>query len=44
MGKLCPQQARLFYAGRIAPHLGSFIQITYGTASGTLHWDNTEIR
>jgi hypothetical protein len=41
---LFPQQASLFYAGRVAPNLGSFIQITYDSASGTLHWDNTEIR
>jgi hypothetical protein len=41
---LFPQQASLFYAGRIAPGLGSFIQITYDSESGNVHWDNTEIR
>ena len=41
---LFPQQASLFYAGRIAPGLGAFIQITYDSASGQTHWDNTEIR
>src|SRR6476620_738221 len=41
---LFPQQASLFYAGRVAPNLGSFIQITYDSASGNVHWDNTEIR
>ena len=41
---LFPQQASLFYAGRIAPNLGSFIQITYDSESGKLHWDNSEIR
>jgi hypothetical protein len=41
---LFPQQASLFYAGRVAPNVGSFIQITYDSASGSLHWDNTEIR
>lgn len=41
---LFPQQASLFYAGRIAPNLGSFIQITYDSVSGSVHWDNTEIR
>ena len=41
---LFPQQASIFYAGRVAPNLGSFIQITYDSASGTVHWDNTEIR
>jgi hypothetical protein len=41
---LFPQQASLFYAGRIAPGLGTFIQITYDSASGVFHLDNTEIR
>jgi hypothetical protein len=41
---LFPQQASLFYAGRIAPGLGAFIQATYDSASGNLHWDNTDIR
>src|SRR5215467_12449182 len=41
---LFPQQASLFYAGRIAPHFGSFIQITYDSASGRFGWDNTDIR
>jgi hypothetical protein len=41
---LFPQQASLFYAGRVAPGLGAFIQITYDSASGNVHWDNTEIR
>src|SRR6267142_1933107 len=31
---LFPQQASLFYAGRIAPNLGAFVQITYDSASG----------
>ncbi|MEO8519934.1 MAG: cytochrome C [Acidobacteriota bacterium] len=41
---LFPQQASLFYAGRIAPHLGSFVQITYDGAAGTVGWDNTDLR
>jgi hypothetical protein len=41
---LFPQQASLFYAGRVAPELGAFIQITYDSASGVVHWDNSEIR
>src|SRR6266705_7100601 len=41
---LFPQQASLFYAGRIAPGVGTFIQITYDSASGVFHLDNTEIR
>jgi hypothetical protein len=41
---LFPQQASLFYAGRIAPNIGAFIQMTYGSDSGTFGWDNTDIR
>lgn len=41
---LFPQQASLFYAGRIAPGLGAFVQITYDSASGSFGWDNTDIR
>jgi hypothetical protein len=39
-----PQQISLFYAGRIAPHVGAFIQMTYGNDSGTFGIDNTDIR
>jgi hypothetical protein len=41
---LFPQQASLFYAGRIAPGLGAFVQITYDPTSGSFGWDNTDIR
>jgi hypothetical protein len=41
---LFPQQASLFYAGRIAPNLGSFIQITYSSDTGSVALDNSEIR
>ena len=41
---LFPQQASLFYAGRIAPGLGAFVQITYSSDSGSFGWDNTDIR
>jgi hypothetical protein len=41
---LFPQQASIFYAGRIAPNLGTFIQITYDPESGALGLDNTELR
>jgi hypothetical protein len=41
---LFPQQASLFYAGRIAPNLGTFIQITYDSESGAFGLDNTELR
>jgi len=39
-----PQQVSLFYAGKIAPHLGAFIQLTYANDSGTISIDNTDIR
>src|SRR5215469_2161708 len=39
-----PQQASLFYAGKIAPHLGAFLQLTYGNDSGTIGIDNTDLR
>lgn len=41
---LFPQQASLFYAGRIAQNIGSFIQITYDSESGAFGLDNSEIR
>lgn len=41
---LFPQQASLFYAGRIAPNVGAFVQMTYDSGSGKFHWDNTELR
>jgi hypothetical protein len=39
-----PQQISLFYAGRIAPQLGGFIQLTYGNDSGVIGIDNVDIR
>jgi hypothetical protein len=39
-----PQQISLFYAGKIAPQLGIFSQLTYSNASGTFGIDNTDIR
>ena len=41
---LFPQQASLFYAGRIAPGLGAFVQITYDSEQNNFHLDNTDIR
>ncbi len=38
-----PQQASLFYAGRIAPGLGAFVQMTYDSQNA-LGMDNTDIR
>jgi hypothetical protein len=39
-----PQQLSLFYAGKIAPHFGGMIQLTYGNDSGTIGIDNTDLR
>ena len=39
-----PQQISLFYAGKIAPGVGGFIQMTYGNDSGTFGIDNTDLR
>jgi len=39
-----PQQISLFYAGKIAPHMGGFIQLTYSNDSGTFGIDNTDLR
>ena len=39
-----PQQFSLFYAGKIAPKLGAFIQLTYEGAADHLGFDNTDIR
>ena len=41
---LFPQQASLFYAGRIAPNLGAFVQMTFDGVEGAFGWDNTDIR
>ena len=39
-----PQQISLFYAGKIAPGVGAFIQLTYGNDSGTIGIDNVDLR
>ena len=39
-----PQAASLFLAGAWAPHVGSFVQVTYDTQSDHFSWDNTDIR
>lgn len=41
---LFPQQASLFYAGRIASKLGAFVQITYEQPDDHFTWDNSDIR
>jgi hypothetical protein len=39
-----PQQVGLFYAGKIAPNFGAFLQVTYSNNSGTISIDNTDLR
>jgi hypothetical protein len=39
-----PQQFSLFYAGKIAPHFGAFIQATYSNDAGTIQIDNSDLR
>ena len=41
---LFPQQASLFYAGRIAPNFGAFVQMTYDGTAAQFGWDNTDFR
>jgi hypothetical protein len=41
---LFPQQLSLFYAGRISPKIGSFIQFTYDGNEDKTTIDNTDIR
>jgi hypothetical protein len=41
---LFPQQASLFYAGKIADNLGAFVQLTYNGAADHFGFDNTDIR
>ena len=37
-------QASLYYAGRIASHVGGFIQVTYDGVARQLHIDNADVR
>ncbi len=41
---LFPQQASIFYAGKIADNLGAFVQLTYDGVGDTFGFDNTDIR
>jgi hypothetical protein len=41
---LFPQQASLFYAGKIADNLGAFMQLTYDGAGDHFGFDNTDVR
>lgn len=39
-----PTQFSLFYAGRISPQMGAFLQVTYDSVSGSFGFDNTDVR
>jgi hypothetical protein len=39
-----PQQASFFYAGKVAPNLGTFLQITYDEADDHISMDNADVR
>jgi len=39
-----PQQVGIFYAGKIAPKVGAFLQLTYSSQNGSLGIDNTDLR
>jgi hypothetical protein len=41
---LAADQTSFYYAGRIVPWLGAFVQITYDGVADQLHIDNTDIR
>src|SRR6202051_1172016 len=41
---LFPQQASLFYAGKIADNLGAFMQLTYDGAADHFGFDNADVR
>lgn len=41
---LFPQQASLFYAGKIADDLGAFVQLTYDGVGDSFGFDNSDIR
>lgn len=41
---LFPQQASLFYAGKIADNLGAFVQLTYDGVADKFGFDNSDIR
>jgi hypothetical protein len=39
-----PQQLSIFYAGKVAPHVGAMVQLTYSDDAGTIGIDNTDLR
>jgi hypothetical protein len=41
---LSVDQVSAFYGGRIASHVGAFVQVTYSGESRTTNWDNLDLR
>jgi hypothetical protein len=41
---LSVDQVSVFYGGRIAPHIGAFVQVTYSGEDRVTTWDNTDVR
>ncbi len=39
-----PQQLSFFYAGKIAPNFGAYLQLTYANDTGTIGIDNSDLR
>jgi hypothetical protein len=39
-----PEDASLFLAGAWAPHVGSFVQVTYDAQDDHFSWDNSDVR
>jgi hypothetical protein len=39
-----PQALSFFYGGALAPKVGAFVQVTYGSADGSIGIDNTDVR
>lgn len=39
-----PQQASIFYAGKIAPNFGTFFQLTFDPSANSIGIDNTDLR
>jgi hypothetical protein len=39
-----PQQINVLLAGQVSPHIGTFLQLTYGASADTINGDSSEVR
>src|ERR1700690_743095 len=39
-----PQQINFLLAGQVSPHIGTFLQLTYGESADTINGDSSEVR